>query len=110
MAAVQQVNHNDFKQRVLKSELPVLVDFYADWCGPCRTMVSVLEELADQFESRLKVLKVDIEKNFSLAEQYDIASIPALFVFKNGQVIKQQVGALSRAELEEMIASELIIS
>jgi len=110
MAAVQQVNHNDFKQRVLKSELPVLVDFYADWCGPCRTMASVLEELADQFESRLKVLKVDIEKNQSLSEYYNITSIPTLIIFKNGQVIKQQVGALSRAELEEMIASELIIS
>jgi thioredoxin 1 len=110
MAAVQHVNQNDFMQSVFKSELPVLVDFYADWCGPCRTMAPVLEELADQFEDKLKVFKVNIENNLSFAEQYNIASIPTLIIFKNGQVIKRQVGALSRAELEEMIMAELIIS
>jgi len=107
MATLKQINEDSFKKNVLESEIPVLVDFFADWCGPCQTMAPVLAELADQFEGRFKVVKVNIEKNQQITEQYNISSIPTLIFFKNGQESKQVVGALSKIELESMMQAEL---
>lgn len=107
MAAVQQIGQNEFEKHVLQTETPVLVDFYTDWCGPCRIMVPVLEGLADQFAGRLEFFKVNIEENLQMAEQYDITSIPTLIIFKDGRVCKQQVGVLDRSGLEEMIVAVL---
>ena len=107
MEMLKQINENSFKQIVLESEIPVLVDFYADWCGPCRTMAPILAELANQFEDQFKVVKVNIENNQQIAEQYNIASIPTLIIFKNGQKTKQMVGALPKTELEKIMRSEL---
>ena len=107
METLKQINEDSFKQNVLDSELPVLVDFYADWCGPCRTMAPILAELADQFEGRFKVVKVNIENSRQITEQYNISSIPTLIIFKNGQESRQVVGALPKTELESMMQAEL---
>jgi len=107
METLKQINEDNFKQIALESEIPVLVDFYADWCGPCRTMAPILAELANQFEGQFKVVKVNIENNQQIAEQYNIASIPTLIIFKNGQKIKQMVGALPKTELEKIMRLEL---
>ncbi len=110
MAKLQQINKDEFAQNVLESKDPVLVDFYADWCGPCRTMAPILEELADQFESKFKIVKVNIENNQQIAEQYNIASIPTFIIFKNGQESKQLTGSLPKTELENIMQSELTAS
>ena len=107
MTALKQINEDSFKKNVLESKLPVLVDFFADWCGPCKTMAPVLAELADQFEGRFKVVKVNIENSQQITEQYNISSIPTLIIFKNGQESRQVVGALPKTELESMMQAEL---
>ena len=107
MATLKQINEDSFKKNVLESEIPVLVDFFADWCGPCQTMAPVLAELADQFEGRFKVVKVNIENSQQITEQYNISSIPTLIIFKNGQESRQVVGALPKTELESMMQAEL---
>jgi len=107
MATLKQINEDSFKKNVLESELPVLVDFFADWCGPCQTMAPVLAELADQFEGRFKIVKVNIENSQQITEQYNISSIPTLIIFKNGQESRQVVGALPKTELESMMQAEL---
>ncbi len=107
MTTLKQINEDSFKKYVLESKLPVLVDFFADWCGPCKTMAPVLAELADQFEGRFKVVKVNIENSQQITEQYNISSIPTLIIFKNGQESRQVVGALPKTELESMMQAEL---
>ena len=99
----------DFKKEVLLSESPVLVDFWAPWCGPCQMMAPVLEELAKQFEGKLKIVKIDTEQieNQSLAMQYEIQSIPNMKLFKTGAVIKDFIGfrpkEIFEKELKEFI-------
>ena len=102
------VTDQDFESEVLQSGLPVLVDFWAPWCGPCQMMGPIMEELAKEWERKLKVVKVNVDENSALASQYGVMSIPALFLFKNGQVIKQWVGVRNKEELEKEI--EQVIS
>lgn len=102
-SAIQHANESNFDNLVLKSEVPVLVDFYADWCGPCRRLAPVLEDLAKE-TSDAKIVKVNVDDSPSLASRYGIDSIPSLKVFKNGQVGGQLVGLASKAELKSMIA------
>lgn len=90
------VTEKDFESQVLKSDLPVLVDFWAEWCGPCRALSPVIDEIADDFQGKLKVAKVDIEQAQELAAKYNVTSIPNLIVFKEGQVAEQIVGALPK--------------
>jgi thioredoxin 1 len=85
----------------------VLVDFWAVWCGPCRLIAPIVEELARQYEGKLKVYKVDVDQEQSLAMQYGIMSIPTLLLFKNGQVVEQIVGALPKSAIEQRIAKHL---
>ena len=92
-----------FETEVLKDELPVLVDFWAEWCGPCRALTPAIEDLAKTYRGRLKVGKLNVDDNQEVAFRYGVRSIPTLIVFKAGQVAAQQVGALPKTALERMI-------
>lgn len=100
---ILHVTQADFDKQVLRSEVPVLVDFYADWCGPCQQLGPVLEELAAE-TSDVKVVKVNVEHSPELAAEYGVESIPNLKVFKNGRVADQAVGLASKARLRAMLA------
>ena len=103
------VNATDatFEAEVLQSDLPVLVDFWADWCGPCKMIGPHVEAAADTFAGKLKVVKLDVQNNQAIATQLNIRSIPALMIFKNGEVVDQQVGAIPKAALEAFINKNL---
>ena len=89
----------NFKEEVLNSEEPVLVDFYADWCGPCNAMSPVIEELAKELEGKAKVGKINVDENSDIAVEYNVMSIPTLIVFKNGKEEKRLVGLRDKEEL-----------
>lgn len=97
----------DFDAAVLQSDGPVLVDFWAQWCGPCKMIAPALDELAETYAGRAKVVKVDIDENRSTAMKYHVRSIPMLLLFKNGQVQATQIGAVGKAQLSQMIEKAL---
>jgi thioredoxin 1 len=105
--ALLHLTDTNFKKEVLESNLPVLVDFWATWCGPCKMIAPLLEELAQEYESKLKVGKINIEENPRIPTQYGVMSIPTLMFFKKGQVVDQVSGALSRVELKKRISENL---
>ena len=107
MAALKEVNSSNFKEEVTASEVPVLVDFWAPWCGPCRMMSKVLEDLASDYEGRLKVVKVNVDDNSDLAGQYGVMSIPTLKLFKSGAEIDSMVGAQQKPALAANIDRHL---
>jgi thioredoxin 1 len=92
---------NNFEQEVVKSELPVLVDFWAPWCGPCQMMGPIIEELAKEFSGKVKVGKLNVDENSATAQKYSIMSIPSLKIFKGGQVVKEFIGVQSKETLKE---------
>ena len=91
---------SNFKEQVLGSAQPVLVDFWAEWCGPCKMIAPVLDELATEYGGKIKIAKVNIDENQNLAAQYRVTAIPTLLVFKDGQVLEQMVGAKSKRDLK----------
>lgn len=95
----KEINKSSFDTEVLQSDLPVLVDFWAPWCGPCRMVGPVVEKISDDFADRLKVCKVNVDDEQSLAEKYRVMSIPTLYLFKNGEVVNRLVGARSYEDL-----------
>lgn len=97
----------NFENEVLESEIPVVVDFYADWCGPCKMMGPVVDKLAQAFEGKVKIGKVNVDEDVAIAQKYRVASIPTFVFFKDGQVAQTAVGAMSAAALEEKINSLL---
>jgi len=98
----------NFPDEVLKSPVPVVVDFWAEWCGPCKMIAPVLDELAEEFEGRVKIGKLNIENDQSIAVEYRVSGIPTFLVFKDGQVISQQVGiAGGKPKLKSLIDSAL---
>ena len=100
--AVVHADEQTFRKEVLDSKVPVLVDFYADWCGPCRVLGPVLEELAQETPNA-KIVKVNVDDSPQLAGQYGVSSIPNLLVFKNGRIVNQQVGLASKKQLKSLL-------
>lgn len=100
---VHKLDESNFKAEVLESSVPVLVDFWAPWCGPCKMMGPTVEELAAEVDGKAKVGKVNVDENANLAQQYGIMSIPCFISFKNGQVVAQQVGATSKDALLQLL-------
>ncbi|MBC7999467.1 MAG: thioredoxin [Leptolyngbya sp.] len=103
MSAVLNVTDATFEQEVLKAEIPVLVDFWAPWCGPCKAIAPVVEDLSKEYEGRLKVVKLNTDENPKTAQAYSIRGIPSLYVFKTGQVVEQVVGAVPKSALSSAI-------
>jgi thioredoxin len=103
VANIQQVSDDAFDSEVLKSDLPVLIDFWAPWCGPCKAIAPVVEELAKEYDGRLKVMKMNVDDNPQTPSRYNVRGIPNLILFKGGQVKDQIVGAVPKAQLVKAI-------
>jgi thioredoxin 1 len=97
---VSEVTDSNFQAEVIESDVPVLVDFWAPWCGPCRMVAPVVEEIAEERGERLKVVKLNIDDNQNVAMQFNVMSIPTLMVFRNGEVAKTVIGAYPKRKLE----------
>lgn len=106
-AGMVELSDSTFEKEVLKSEEPVLVDFWAPWCGPCRILAPVVEEIANSYSGRLKVGKLNVDDNQETTMAYGIRSIPTLIIFKNGKAIDQIIGAVPKSEIERMVKKAL---
>jgi thioredoxin 1 len=104
---VQAVSDSSFEGDILKSEKPVLVDFWAPWCGPCRSVAPIVDELANQYLGKLKVAKINVDESSMVAMKYQVTSIPTFILFKNGQVADRALGAMARSEFVKFIDRNL---
>ncbi|MBD2246430.1 thioredoxin [Nostoc sp. FACHB-892] len=107
MSTAAQVTDSSFKQEVLDSDVPVLVDFWAPWCGPCRMVAPVVDEISEQYKGQIKVVKVNTDENPQVASQYGIRSIPTLMIFKGGQKVDMVVGAVPKTTLASTLEKYL---
>ena len=105
--ATISVTDDNFETEVLKSSKPILVDFWAEWCGPCKTLTPILEELSLELEKKLQVAKVNLDENQDLASKFSIRSIPTLLLFKDGELIDTKVGLLPKNDLSEWIENKI---
>ena len=104
---IHHVSDATFEPEVLKSDVPVLVDYWAEWCGPCKAIAPVLDEVAKEYSGRLKVAKVNVDENQEIPKKYGIRGIPTLMLFKNGAVEAQKVGSLSKSQLTAFLDSNI---
>lgn len=104
---VSQVNDLNFDAEVLKSDIPVLVDFTATWCGPCRAIAPFVDQLADEYVGRVKVAKLDIDEAPGIAQRFGIRGVPTLYVFKKGEIVSRQVGAVDKRRIADMMDRSL---
>ena len=107
MSATNKITDATFKQEVLESSLPVVVDFWAEWCGPCRMIAPALEEIATELKDKVKIVKLNIDENPTVASNLGIRSIPPLIIFKDGKAAAQKVGAAPKGELSKWISAAL---
>ncbi|MCK9432680.1 MAG: thioredoxin [Candidatus Omnitrophica bacterium] len=105
--STQHFTDPNFKKEVLESDLPVMVDFWATWCAPCKMLSPLVDELAEEYRGRMKIGKIDVDTNSKIATEYGVMSIPTVMFFKNGKVSDQFVGALSKPELKRKIEENL---
>lgn len=104
---IVHISDETFEAEVLKSDIPVLVDYWAEWCGPCKTIAPILEEIAVEYSQRLKIAKLDVDDNPQSAARYNVRGIPTLMLFRNGTMEAFKVGALSRTQLSAFLDSNL---
>jgi thioredoxin 1 len=103
MADEVTVTRGNFDAEVMKSAVPVVADFWAEWCGPCRMIAPMLHELGAQYKDKIKIAKIDVDAEGELAQQFNVVHIPTILVFNKGEVVRQQIGAVPRHTLEKMI-------
>ena len=104
---IQHITDDSFEPEVLKSEVPVLVDYWAEWCGPCKSIAPILDEVAREYGGRLKVTKINVDENQQVPARFGIRGIPTLMLFKNGNVEETRVGALSKSQLTAFLDSNI---
>ena len=104
---IHHVKDDTFEDEVLKSETPVLVDYWAEWCGPCKSIAPILDEVAKEYEGRLKIAKINVDENQQTPAKFGIRGIPTLMLFKNGNVEATRVGALSKSQLTAFLDSNI---
>ena len=107
MTEIHHTTDTNFEEDVLKSEVPVLVDYWAEWCSPCKVIAPVLEEIAQEYDGKMKICKLDIDANDATPPKYGIRGIPTLMLFKNGNVEATKVGALSKSQLTAFLDSNI---
>ena len=105
--AIQSIKEDSFEKEVVNSELPVLIDFWAEWCSPCKEMNPILEEVSSEMEEKIKVLKINIDENPNIPNKYGVQSIPTLIIFKKGEAIATKVGASIKSDLITWIDSTI---
>jgi len=106
-AKTREINESEFQQEVLDSAMPVLVDFWAEWCGPCKMLTPIVDEIATQFEGKVRVVKVDADANQEVMQQYGILSIPTLMLFKNGEAVERITGFKAKHKIVDKLNAHL---
>jgi thioredoxin 1 len=107
MSKALEVTDSTFDQEVKNAELPVVVDFWAPWCGPCRKIAPVIDEIADEFQGKIKVVKVNTDENIHTAQEYSISGIPSILIFKKGEAVERLVGLMQKSALVSNIEKHL---
>ncbi|MFZ7134665.1 MAG: thioredoxin [Eubacteriales bacterium] len=97
------LNENNFEEEVLKSNIPVMVDFWAEWCGPCQMVIPIVNELADEFTDKVKITKLNVDENRNIAMKYRVMSIPTILFFNNGEEVRREVGAKSKSDYTSIL-------